>query len=51
MNILFRKSVLFYYQICREIKKPRIGGLSWWELLDSNQWPSACKADALNQLS
>ncbi len=22
-----------------------------WELLDSNQWPSACKADALNRLS
>lgn len=24
---------------------------SVWALLDSNQWPSACKADALNQLS
>ncbi len=26
-------------------------GLLLWELLDSNQRPSACKADALNQLS
>ncbi len=26
-------------------------GLLVWDLLDSNQRPSACKADALNQLS
>ena len=24
---------------------------SWWVLTDSNRRPSACKADALNQLS
>ncbi len=28
-----------------------IMGYRVWELLDSNQRPSACKADALNQLS
>ena len=25
--------------------------LTWWALTDSNRRPSACKADALNQLS
>ena len=25
--------------------------LLWWALTDSNRRPSACKADALNQLS
>jgi hypothetical protein len=33
-------------------KKPLKSGLcNLWGLLDSNQRPSACKADALNQLS
>jgi hypothetical protein len=31
-------------------KRPPIGGL-WWAQKDSNLRPSACKADALNQLS
>ena len=34
-----------------EISKPSKSHLSLWELTDSNRRPSACKADALNQLS
>jgi hypothetical protein len=33
------------------MKKPEKFGLSLWRHMDSNQGPSACKADALNQLS
>ena len=33
-----------------KIKKPGITGVLW-ELTGSNRRPSACKADALNQLS
>ena len=29
----------------------KLSGLWLWELTDSNRRPSACKADALNQLS
>ena len=33
------------------IKKPRNFGVNLWEHTGSNRGPSACKADALNQLS
>jgi hypothetical protein len=33
------------------IKKATPFGVALWELTDSNRRPSACKADALNQLS
>ncbi|MDB5280256.1 MAG: hypothetical protein JWR61_5211 [Ferruginibacter sp.] len=33
------------------IKKPHISVRSLWEHTGSNRGPSACKADALNQLS
>ena len=37
----------------RHMKKPSYSGMvsMLWELRDSNPRPSACKADALNQLS
>ena len=34
-----------------ETEKPRRISEVLWELMDSNHRPSACKADALNQLS
>ena len=35
----------------RRIKNPSLSLVNLWELRDSNPRPSACKADALNQLS
>ena len=52
----------YIYFLCRDKKKQtkrhkktryRMDNEScfWWALTDSNRRPSACKADALNQLS
>ena len=37
--------------IIQKKKRLPVGNLSLWALRDSNPRPSACKADALNQLS
>ncbi len=44
---------IFYHYSGIIIQKKRlpVGNLSLWALRDSNPRPSACKADALNQLS
>ena len=44
---------IFYHYSGIIIRKKRlpVGNLSLWALRDSNPRPSACKADALNQLS
>ena len=44
---------IFYHYSGIIIQKKRlpVGNLSSWALRDSNPRPSACKADALNQLS
>ena len=55
--LLFRLSNIGYCICPRSCalgarKKPGGGFLpAWWALTDSNRRPSACKADALNQLS
>jgi hypothetical protein len=53
-QILYLKGVLFYFRIAVEIKKKFVQmnvQTFLWALRDSNPRPSACKADALNQLS
>ena len=40
-----------YSRIIIQKKRLPVGNLSLWALRDSNPRPSACKADALNQLS
>ena len=40
-----------YSGIIIQKKRLPVGNLSLWALRDSNPRPSACKADALNQLS
>ncbi len=41
---------LFWNNYTKKKRLP-VGNLSLWALRDSNPRPSACKADALNQLS
>ena len=42
---------IFTTDIKQKTHYPKIMSLSKWALTDSNRRPSACKADALNQLS
>ena len=58
MQFIFCKVNAFFksYNILNAYKTkkthyPKIMSLSKWALTDSNRRPSACKADALNQLS
>ena len=46
-------SHLSHFKLLSETKKRQALKVPvyWWALTDSNRRPSACKADALNQLS
>ena len=47
-NLLIRSQMLYSVELTSQI----LGSNPfWWALTDSNRRPSACKADALNQLS
>ncbi len=50
-----KMSIISSYPAPAEYLKKEEDGLAvvlfWWELRESNPRPSACKADALNQLS
>ena len=42
---------LFCAEMQKKVSDCNLKPLFWWERRDSNPRPSACKADALNQLS
>ena len=47
----YHSATQWQWQITRNKKRGKLMFSSMWALTDSNRRPSACKADALNQLS